>query len=773
MEGGVRGGGGVNREFLRLISLPPVLERSQLSTTCTQNQGWQSYEGKWVALRSRMGQCTSGELPPPPSDAVDSHRENGKASPSPPVSTSDTTTASSSTSTPNHPKSFSRRHRSSISTNSWVNRLSRRRKNKDLSATFNLIDFDGKTNYLNINTAAEEELMTLDGVTRSMAHSIVEYRAAIGGFRRVEDLALVSGVGAARLQRFRADVVVGDARRKSSSQSSSRTQSVDSLPSCESGKSHRSQPLPRPSPPPRTLNVNHASIFELMAVRGMTQEMAANIVEYRERKGPFRTMEELVKVRGVSSRVLSLLKVYLSVNSPIPSPYSAPSDVISITSYTRYPYTQRAFQSKNHGHRRTYSAPLNEECSSRLPLDNSESMSPRVSIDFTADIFELLSLRSERPIVGSVFSGRYQGRPAFRIATWNLQCLTCEKISNLGVLEVVCRTVLENGFSVLALQEVASRDVLEKICSELNQGTLRRVREWGGPRGEWRWQVSDEPAGRIAQGTEYAAFIYNGEHGLQMLSSSLLSVHNNNHHHHHHHHHPARKPFLGYFKCFDYEFVVVSLHIDALDSGKKKRKASTSKDINRREETRVEGNGTREMTKTNPCQLTPLVTALKQKLINEKNIILLGDFNMSSDNAAFDVLRDSSYSSIVVADTKGDAGKSDNSVGDSGSDAVTCYDNIWLNPHIRAAYTGHWGMVREGLHHMAIPCGWGWGGAVSDHPPVYCDLCPDLPPPSTSSTTTTPAAPLVSVASSSSSSNFPRRLSKEVQQQHCEGDVEK
>lgn len=70
--------------------------------------------------------------------------ENGKASPSPPVSTSDTTTASSSNSTPNHPKSSSRRHRSSSSTSSWVNRLGRRRKNKDLSATFNLIDFDGK-----------------------------------------------------------------------------------------------------------------------------------------------------------------------------------------------------------------------------------------------------------------------------------------------------------------------------------------------------------------------------------------------------------------------------------------------------------------------------------------------------------------------------------------------------------------------------------------------------------------------------------------------------
>lgn len=66
--------------------------------------------------------------------------------------------------------------------------------------------------------------------------------------------------------------------------------------------------------------------------------------------------------------------------------------------------------------------------------------------------------------------------------------------------------------------------------------------------------------------------------------------------------------------------------------------------------------------------------------------------------SAFDVLRDSLYSSIVVAETKGEAGKSDNNgVGgskssgvDDGRDTITCYDNIWLNPHTRAAFTGQW-----------------------------------------------------------------------------------
>ena len=37
---------------------------------------------------------------------------------------------------------------------------------------------------LNINTATEEELMTLPGVNRPVARSIVEYRDCIGASRR-------------------------------------------------------------------------------------------------------------------------------------------------------------------------------------------------------------------------------------------------------------------------------------------------------------------------------------------------------------------------------------------------------------------------------------------------------------------------------------------------------------------------------------------------------------------------------------------------------------
>ncbi|XP_042882252.1 endonuclease/exonuclease/phosphatase family domain-containing protein 1-like isoform X3 [Penaeus japonicus] len=649
-----------------------------------------------------MGQCTSGELPPASSDAVDGEIENGSEKTS--------------------NKKFLRRR---SSTTSWVSsKFGRGRKARDLSAAFNLLDYDTKINLVNINTAPEEELMTLPGVTRPVAKNIVDYRNTIGGFRRVEDLALVSGIGATKLQNFKNEITV---KKKSSSRSSSRTQSVDSL-SCESIRSQRSQSQSQGGrsirgSPVRVINVNTASIFELMNVHGMNQEMAANIVDHRERKGPFKTIDDLVKVRGINSRVLSILKVYLTLNDLAPS--SPPlSDVTSVASYSKV--YQRNLDGKLSGHRRTHSAPLDSEDTTGRISSSLQSGDPRMSVDFYTEIFELLSVKSERPIVRNVFQGQHSGRPAIRIATWNLQQLTKEKMSNPGVLEVICRTVLENGFSILAIQEVGSKDVLEKICSELNQSSLRRVREWGGPKGEWRWQVSEEPAGRMFQGSEYAAFIYNVCHGVQLLSACLLNVHNNNNK-------KAnasftRKPYLGYFKVNNLDFVVVSLHIKGTTFlGMKKELDDTLV------ETEDNGNDDSENKDKSESPVLPerldrensqlgyLVTALKEKLSNERYIVLLGDFNMPPDNKAFNVLREASYANIVPADTFTNISAKNN-------EGTSCYDNIWLNPHTRSVHTGNWGVVREGMSHLAIPRGWLWGGVVSNHCPVYCDLYSNVSP---------------------------------------------
>ena len=59
---------------------------------------------------------------------------------------------------------------------------------------------------INLNTATEEQLETLDGVGPAIAGKIIDYRKQHGGFRSVEDLTQVSGIGPKRLAALKGKV---------------------------------------------------------------------------------------------------------------------------------------------------------------------------------------------------------------------------------------------------------------------------------------------------------------------------------------------------------------------------------------------------------------------------------------------------------------------------------------------------------------------------------------------------------------------------------------
>jgi len=66
----------------------------------------------------------------------------------------------------------------------------------------------GGTPLVNINTAAESELETLNGVGPVLANAIVQYRTQHGPFHTVDDLDDVSGIGPATLEQLRPFVTV-------------------------------------------------------------------------------------------------------------------------------------------------------------------------------------------------------------------------------------------------------------------------------------------------------------------------------------------------------------------------------------------------------------------------------------------------------------------------------------------------------------------------------------------------------------------------------------
>ncbi|MGH0138681.1 UNVERIFIED_CONTAM: hypothetical protein FKN15_018880 [Acipenser sinensis] len=245
---------------------------------------------------------------------------------------------------------------------------------------------------LNINTATEEELMTLPGVNRMVAQNIVEYRERIGGFKKVEDLALVSGVGAAKLEQIKLEICV-----------SNRTGSTQHSPSSLRKDLNQEHLVYT------RININTATLAQLMSIRVITEKIAKNIVDYRQQHGTFKSIEDLVKVAYINSSFLDKIRFQIFAERSRPSSTNTNGGV--------------TFTSKSH------------------PSPTSLSLQSE-DLDFPpGGPTQIISVRQNV----ETFSGLRDGKPVLRLATWNLQCCSSEKANNPGVREVVCMTLLENG----------------------------------------------------------------------------------------------------------------------------------------------------------------------------------------------------------------------------------------------------------------------------------------------------------------------------------------
>ena len=61
------------------------------------------------------------------------------------------------------------------------------------------------------------------------------------------------------------------------------------------------------------VNINTASKRELDALPGIGEVLAQRIIDYRSANGPFSTVDELTKVKGIGEKTLEKLKPYATV----------------------------------------------------------------------------------------------------------------------------------------------------------------------------------------------------------------------------------------------------------------------------------------------------------------------------------------------------------------------------------------------------------------------------------------------------------------------------
>ncbi len=64
------------------------------------------------------------------------------------------------------------------------------------------------TEKINLNSASSEQLQSLPGIGPATAKSILEYRAKVGKFNKIEDLINVKGIGEKKFQKIKDRLIV-------------------------------------------------------------------------------------------------------------------------------------------------------------------------------------------------------------------------------------------------------------------------------------------------------------------------------------------------------------------------------------------------------------------------------------------------------------------------------------------------------------------------------------------------------------------------------------
>lgn len=141
------------------------------------------------------------------------------------------------------------------------------------------------------NRAPPEELDRLPGVGPATARRIEEARSE-RPFRWVEELMRVRGVGPATLARMRPHLALPP-----------RPAGVDARPEAPPSGAVRER-----DGPSRPIDVNRAAPGELERLPEVGPAIARRIVRSRELHGPFRTLEDLLRVPGIGPARLEALR---------------------------------------------------------------------------------------------------------------------------------------------------------------------------------------------------------------------------------------------------------------------------------------------------------------------------------------------------------------------------------------------------------------------------------------------------------------------------------
>lgn len=161
--------------------------------------------------------------------------------------------------------------------------------------------------FVDLNQADHAQLLQLPGVGENLALRIEAYRAEHDGFRDVEELRQVGGIGPKMLENLRPFVRVEppirDEEGEPSPEPIRREKSKEKHPVVVTVKK---VPLSQP------LDLNRATRQELQRLPGIGPKLSQRILDARATK-PFRSVDDLRRVPGIGPKTLEKLRPHVVV----------------------------------------------------------------------------------------------------------------------------------------------------------------------------------------------------------------------------------------------------------------------------------------------------------------------------------------------------------------------------------------------------------------------------------------------------------------------------